>query len=69
MLKKCLERKKVFGIKDFQTYKKFGEKIYRLKENVLKNIKKLKDKNETIIGYGAPAKATTALNFLEFQQR
>ena len=62
-VKKMLKEEEKFGIKDFQTYKKFGEKIYRIKENVLKNIKKLKDKNETIIGYGAPAKATTALNF------
>ena len=27
------------------------------------NIKKLKDQNKSIIGYGAPAKATTSLNF------
>ena len=27
------------------------------------NIKKLKSKNKLVIGYGAPAKATTALNF------
>ena len=36
---------------------------YRIRENVLENIKKMKQKNKTIIGYGAPAKATTALNF------
>ena len=29
----------------------------------MKNIKKLKKKNKILIGYGAPAKATTALNF------
>lgn len=52
-----------FGIKKFETYKKFGEKVYKIRENVRKNIKKLKDKNKIIIGYGAPAKATTALNF------
>ena len=28
-----------------------------------KNLRKLKDRNNLIIGYGAPAKATTALNF------
>ena len=28
-----------------------------------KHIKTLKEKNKTIVGYGAPAKATTALNF------
>ena len=52
-----------FGIKKYETYKKFGEKVYKIRENVRKNIKKLKDKNKIIIGYGAPAKATTALNF------
>ena len=62
-VKKILLEEEKYGIKDFKTYKKFGEKVYKIRENVLANIKKLKDKNETIIGYGAPAKATTALNF------
>jgi hypothetical protein len=62
-VKKMLKEEEIFGIKDFKTYKKFGEKVYKIRENVLENIKKLKDKNKTIIGYGAPAKATTALNF------
>ena len=39
------------------------KKINKLKENVVKNIKNLKKKNKKIIGFGAPAKATTALNF------
>ena len=63
MLKKCSKRRKNFGIKDFKTYQEFGEKVYKIRENVLANIKKLKKENKTIIGYGAPAKATTALNF------
>ena len=58
-----LKEEEIFGIKDFKTYQKFGEKVYKIRENVLKNISKLKDKNKKIIGYGAPAKATTALNF------
>jgi len=37
--------------------------VYRIRENTIKNLKRLKNKKETIIGYGAPAKATTALNF------
>jgi hypothetical protein len=52
-----------FGIKKLKTYKIFGEKVYKIRENVIRNIKKLKNKNKKIIGYGAPAKATTALNF------
>ena len=62
-VKKMLIEEEKYGIKDFKTYQKFGERVYKIRENVLENLKKLKDKNETIIGYGAPAKATTALNF------
>ena len=43
--------------------KKFGEKVYKIRENVLENLKKIRKENKVIVGYGAPAKATTALNF------
>ncbi len=62
-VKKMLKEEEVFGIKNFKTYQTFAEKIYKIKENVLKNLKSLKGKDKIIIGYGAPAKATTALNF------
>ena len=62
-VKTMLKEEENFGIKNFKTYQKFGEKVYKIRESVLANIKKLKEKNKTIIGYGAPAKATTALNF------
>ena len=62
-VKKMLKDEESFGIKDFKTYQNFGKKVYKIRENVLKNLKKLKEKNKKIIGYGAPAKATTALNF------
>ncbi len=60
---KMLKEENNFGIKNFKTYQKFGEKVYQIRNNVLSNLKKLKEKNISIIGYGAPAKATTALNF------
>ena len=62
-VKKMLKEEESFGIKNFKTYQKFGEKVYEIRKNVLKNIKKLKENKKFIIGYGAPAKATTALNF------
>tara|TARA_B100002019_G_scaffold290002_1_gene306783 strand:- start:100 stop:2652 length:2553 start_codon:yes stop_codon:yes gene_type:complete len=58
-----LKDEEKYGIKKFQTYKEFGDKVYKIRENVRKNLRKLKNKNNLIIGYGAPAKATTALNF------
>jgi nucleoside-diphosphate-sugar epimerase len=52
-----------FGIKRLKTYQKFGESVYQIKKNVTSNIKKLKKINKRIVGFGSPAKATTALNF------
>ena len=62
-VKKMLKDEETFGIKKFKTYEDFGKKVYKIRENVLKNLKKLKENNNLVIGYGAPAKATTALNF------
>ena len=62
-VKKMLREEDKFGIKKYETYKKFGEKVYEIRENVVSNLKKLKSQNKKIIGFGAPAKATTALNF------
>ena len=61
-VKNMLREEEKFGIKKFKTYQKFGESVYKIRDNVRQNINKLKKKN-LIIGYGAPAKATTALNF------
>jgi nucleoside-diphosphate-sugar epimerase/quercetin dioxygenase-like cupin family protein len=58
-----LYEEKKFGIEKYETYKKFGQNIYNIKETVIKNLKNLNKQKNKIIGYGAPAKATTALNF------
>jgi nucleoside-diphosphate-sugar epimerase len=62
-VKKMLKEEVVFGIKKYKTYQDFGKKVYKIRDNVIKNLKKLKESNNLVIGYGAPAKATTALNF------
>jgi len=62
-IKKLLIEEEKFGIKKYSTYKKFAETIYEIRKNVINNIRKIKRNNEKIIGYGSPAKATTALNF------
>ncbi len=62
-ISKLLKEEESFGIKKFETYKKFGDHVNKIKENVVNNIRKIKEKNDIIVGYGAPAKATTALNF------
>ncbi len=62
-VKKILREEEEFGIKKYKTYQNFGKKVYQIRENVLKNMKKIKQNNKLVVGYGAPAKATTALNF------
>ncbi|MDC0433513.1 NAD-dependent epimerase/dehydratase family protein [Pelagibacteraceae bacterium] len=62
-INKMLREEESFGIKKYKTYQDFGKKVYNIRENVIRNIKILKKNNKKIVGYGAPAKATTALNF------
>ena len=62
-VKALIKDEEKFGINKYKTYQEFAKKIYKIRDNVRKNILSLKSKNNKIIGYGSPAKATTALNF------
>ena len=62
-----LKEEEAYGLKKLTTYIDFGEKIQNLKKKVLDNLQKLKKKHKNIIGYGAPAKATTTLNFFNIR--
>lgn len=62
-VKKFLKKEEEFGITKYETYINFASKVEQVKLNVIKNIKKLKDQGLTLVGYGSPAKATTALNY------
>ena len=62
-VKEILKEEENFGIKNYKTYQRFAKKVYEIRDNVRKNISELKKNNKKIIGYGSPAKATTALNF------
>jgi SAM-dependent methyltransferase len=58
-----IENEKLFGLTNYNTYQEFANKIDKIKEKVIINIKKLKDQNLKLVGYGSPAKATTSLNY------
>ena len=62
-VKKILQEENSYGIKNYKTYQDFAKKVYKIRDNVRRNINNLKEKNSSIVGYGSPAKATTALNF------
>jgi len=67
-VKELIKEEEKFGIKKFKTYQDFGKKVYKIRENVIKNIKEIKKNGVNIVGYGAPAKATTALNFFNIRK-
>jgi nucleoside-diphosphate-sugar epimerase/dTDP-4-dehydrorhamnose 3,5-epimerase-like enzyme/SAM-dependent methyltransferase len=67
-VKTLLKEEEHFGLKNISTYLEFGKKIETLKNIVIKNLKTLKKKHTNIIGYGAPAKATTALNYFNINK-
>lgn len=60
-----LELEKNIGLDKFDTYLQFAERIRKLKEDLLSILKKLKSENKKIIGYGAPAKGNTLLNYFQ----
>ena len=58
-----------YGIKNIKTYQNFGKRVYEIRENFIKNINRLRQREKTIIGFGAPAKATTSLNFFGIKKQ
>lgn len=66
-VEQCLKKEEEFGLKYISTYLMFGKKIESLKNKTLNNIKNLKKRYNLLVGYGAPAKASTALNYFNIK--
>ena len=62
-IKKKIIDEKNHGIDKIQTYKNFQNKIIQSKIDIWKFFIKTKNENKVVVGYGAPAKATTMLNY------
>lgn len=62
-VEKFIQQELSFGLGKVQTYKKFAKKIDQNKKDLNKLLKKLKSKGKRIVGYGAPAKGNTLLNY------
>lgn len=52
------------GMDHVETYSAFANKIYQAKLKALQFLIKVKNEGKTIVGYGAPAKGNTLLNYL-----
>ena len=58
-----MKREKSLGLNDFKSFARFSKKVLDNKNKTLKLLAKLKSENKKIVGYGAPAKGSTLLNF------
>jgi len=64
-----MNREKMLEMDKFETFQKFGNKIRLVKENFREVMEKIKGEGKRIVGYGAPAKATTLLNFYQIDNK
>jgi SAM-dependent methyltransferase len=57
------EREKQAGLRDPATYQAFGERVHRIKRDLLRFLIEAREEGKTVVGYGAPAKGVTLLNY------
>lgn len=57
------QREKAAGIDDINTYTKFSENVRATKRHLLDFLIKVKREGKSVVGYGAPAKGNTLLNY------
>jgi SAM-dependent methyltransferase len=58
-----LAREEKAGFRKLETYLSFGEKVERTKRNLLAFLIEAKNQGKSIVGYGAPGKGNTLLNY------
>lgn len=58
-----LDRERDAGFLDLQMYLDFGQQVHEDKRRILEFLIGLKDEGKRIVGYGAPAKGNTMLNY------
>ena len=62
-VRQYIELEKKNKLDNIDTYYKFAKKVEETKIHSLQKINEVLSKNKNIVGYGAPAKATTILNY------
>lgn len=64
-VQELLELEKARGLDRVETYHAFADAIQQLKQDVVATLKDLRRQGKRIAGYGAPAKGSTLLEFME----
>ena len=60
-----LEAESELGLDRFETYERFARQTMKIREDLRATIQGIVAHGESVVGYGAPAKASTLLSFLE----
>jgi SAM-dependent methyltransferase len=58
-----LDREKRQGMNSLDIYRDFEKRVHRTKRELLKFLISAREKGKTVVGYGAPAKGNTLLNY------
>jgi len=58
-----LERERAAGYTELETYRSFGERVHEVRWSLLELLIRLRREGKRVIGYGAPGKGNTLLNF------
>lgn len=66
---KLIKYEKKLGINKLKFYKKFHDKVYKIRNNFLIFLRSLKNNNQSISAYGAAAKGNTFINFLKLTSK
>ena len=67
-VKYLLNKESEFGINDVDIYKNFSENVKFSKRNILSKLIDIKNRNKSIVAYGAAAKGNTLLNYCGIRQ-
>ena len=60
---KVLDDERVAGLNSLRGYDDFSGRVSKVRDNLLAFLDTAKNENKTVVGYGAPAKGNTLLNF------
>ncbi|PCJ54397.1 MAG: SAM-dependent methyltransferase [Candidatus Hydrogenedentota bacterium] len=58
-----LDQEKSAGLMDISCYESFAQNVETVRADLLEFLKKAKDDSKMVVGYGAPAKGNTLLNY------
>lgn len=67
IIKRLINSETKLGLDKAVTYLNFAKKIEKNKEKLVKILKQLKSEGKSIVGYGAPAKGNTLLNYYKIK--